>query len=129
MDQKALRLGNLVNDHLGRTLQVTGLKDDNVYLALSNGDKVRYNIKTIQPIFITEEWLFKFGFTYNGWNYDLGRFTFHAQGRDEDGSFYNTEFYILSKQIKTLISFRVQYVHQLQNICFALTERELTIKD
>lgn len=129
MNQKDLRLSNLVKDHLGRTLQVTGLKDDNVYLALSNGENIRYNIKTIQPISITEEWLLKFGFTYNGWDYDLNGFTFHAQGKDDDGSFYNTEFYILRKEIKTLISFRVQYIHQLQNIYFALTERELTIKD
>jgi hypothetical protein len=88
-------------------------------------------ISNYEPMPITEEWLLKFGFTYNGWNYDLGRFTFHAQGKDENGSFYNTEFYITRNSAKTLLllSYQIEYVHQLQNIYFALTGEELTIRE
>lgn len=113
MNQKDLRLGNLVNDHLGRTLQVVGLKDDNVYLVLSNGEKIRYNIKTIQPILITEEQLKSFGF--NGW--DIDNYTI---------TLTNGNFFVL--ECNHPIATDIFHVHQLQNLYFALTSKELIIK-
>jgi len=114
MNQKDLRLGNLVNDHLGKTLQVVGLKDDNVYLVLSNGEKIKYNIKTIQPILITEEWLLKFGF--NGW--DIDNYTIILT---------NGNFFVI--ECNHPIATNIFYVHQIQNLYYAISGKELIIKD
>ena len=79
-----------------------------------------------RPIPITEEWLLKLGFVYNGWNYDYDRYTFHAQKRVND-AFVNTEFSIKSGEHSVILSYSIKYIHQLQNACFALTGRELTL--
>jgi hypothetical protein len=80
--------------------------------------------KYIIGIPLTEQWLFDFGFKYNGWNYDFEIYRFHAQGRNGE-EFYNTEFYIKRGTEHVLISFNIKTVHQLQNIYFALTGKEL----
>jgi len=79
----------------------------------------------IEPIPITEEWLLKFGF---------------KEKKDNDGIFgfklknfwYINEYqFRLSDFIEThgmLIDNKIHYVHQLQNLYFALTNQELTIK-
>lgn len=84
-------------------------------------------IEDYRPIPITENWLLKFGFIHNGLNYDYDRFTFHAQAKKDD-YFINTEFSIKNDKCSIIISYNIKYVHQLQNVIFALTQRELTIK-
>ena len=74
-----------------------------------------------KPIPLTEEWLLKFGFEKEGgylWNCKLlGKQRF-IENHLTKGYF---ETHYESKHI--------QYVHQLQNLYFALTGEELTIKD
>lgn len=71
-----------------------------------------------EPIPLTEEWLLKFGFEKNTGDYFLGCFSMRIVGKEmiwfvcNDGDF--------SQQVK--------YVHQLQNLVYALTGEELTIK-
>ena len=76
-----------------------------------------------QPIPLTEEWLFKFGFKFDGhcswWKNKLIELTIDT-GEDEYSVFNNNGDYITLKGIK--------YVHSLQNLHFALTGEELTIK-
>jgi len=68
------------------------------------------------PIPLTEEWLLKFGFEPLGSSrFDFKIFTYYLY----DGSFYNQ-----SSRLST-----IKYVHQLQNLYFALTDEELEIKD
>lgn len=57
-----LLIGSWVQDHLGRTLVISGLKDGYVYLLLSNGEKIRYHEKTISPIPLTTDWLERAGY-------------------------------------------------------------------
>ena len=76
----------------------------------------------IEPIPITQEWLTKFGFTAKGFkiiqpNYRLLEWS------------YGKEFYISDMDTNTLYEVEnVQFVHQLQNLFYALTGRELTIE-
>jgi len=108
MKAKELRIGNLV-DVLG----------DPVFISYHDLIKLSKGIKTsMQPIPLTESWLLKFGF-------------------DEDGGYYGSYMLwfekpfthaFLNADILGEIKFPCKYVHQLQNLYFALTGEELTIK-
>jgi len=88
---------------------------------------------SIEPILLTEEWLLKFGFIIhnkpNGYTeyikYKEGTkqylhkiFTFKESDNDWKGKFGFTG----------TIQTKIEYVHQLQNLYFALTNEELIIK-
>ena len=90
-------------------------------LETSINDWDRTNHKRIidcQPIPLTEEWLLKFGFD-NKHNKD--KFTIITKGKlnYEKGRTYFNSWTILEKQ--------PDYVHELQNLYFALTGTELTL--
>ena len=75
----------------------------------------------IQPIPLTEEWLVKFGIKYIGFDDDGDRV--FSDGTEPwfeeiDGGFYLQEY-----------GRKIEYVHQLQNLYFALTGNELEIKE
>lgn len=79
-----------------------------------------FNIdKTTEPIPLTEEWLLKFGFQKNGCYY-ISEET-------------NIEFYLTNGKLYCELYgetiFNIENVHQLQNLYFALTGEELTIKN
>jgi hypothetical protein len=67
-----------------------------------------------QPIPLTEEWLEKFGFEYSDLNGDSGLWKIPP-------------FQIYGKYNQFIYDYRldVNYVHQLQNLYFALTGQEL----
>jgi len=69
-----------------------------------------------RPIPLTEEWLLKFGFEITDNFQTKDRFQTHKQ----DGFFWFEYGYIVVE---------LNYVHQLQNLYFALTGEELTIKN
>jgi hypothetical protein len=75
------------------------------------------NLEDVKPIPLTEEWLLKFGFEYSDLNGDSGLWKIPP-------------FQIYGKYNQFLYDYRldVNYVHQLQNLYFALTGEELTIK-
>ena len=67
-----------------------------------------------KPIPITEEWLLKFGF--EGWDLDI--YTMNL---------ITNNFCILFDELE-IVAKNIKYVHQLQNLYFALTNEELIIK-
>lgn len=84
-----------------------------------------FNIRVCKPIPLTEEWLEKFGFNskyksiHTHWN--LGGFGLdQASDEDDDGNSIpvKQEFYYGYK-------LEVKYVHQLQNLYYAMTGEEL----
>ena len=76
-----------------------------------------------QPIPLTEEWLLKFGFDSNEWN---GKFSANTMYWDKVDCILH-----IGDKRDTNYSFMAHcnYVHQFQNLYFALTNEELTIKD
>jgi len=76
---------------------------------------IDYDYSVLEPIPLTEEWLIKFGF--DGQDYNL--FTIELS---------RNQFMILKDEWLIVISNNCKYVHQLQNLYFALTGEELTIK-
>ena len=76
----------------------------------------------LNPIPLTEEILLKFGFFKKLGNYELENFRFHiSQPMNFDG-FVFCEGY-------SVITDKIQFVHQLQNLFFALKDEELTFKN
>lgn len=115
-----LRLGNLI-DKYGKPIEV----DLGIWTKINNGSVI------YKPIELTEEWLLKFGFEkkqireelknkLGDYAYSLNNVPFFTLIQDNDG-------FMLSKFETYLIT--VKNVHQLQNLTFALTGEELTIKE
>lgn len=87
-----------------------------------------YNINTIRDypewfkgIPLTEEWLLKFGleerYVKNEWSWHLNKWNSYTEIRKTEGGFKFLDGYP-----------EIKYVHQLQNIYFALTGEELMLK-
>lgn len=122
MQASELRIGNYVYIN-GVCNQVSEIHTK-LLKFLSNN--TLWNIKQSKPIPLTEEWLVKFGFKTN-------------QYKDEFTLFHNNYEYLLDCAYtdegvfnfvvdSTCMDIDVKYVHQLQNLYFALTKEELEIK-
>jgi hypothetical protein len=81
-----------------------------------------------RPIPLTEEWLLKFGFVAKSidYNFTLGNIEIASAIRvlstNERRNFY------LDCEIPEWMKIKIEYVHQLQNLYFALTGEELQTK-
>lgn len=106
MDARELRIGNLVLNENGEAIYVS-----------------RYSIRDSEkfsPIPLTEGWLAKFYFyKYRNPN-NTDSYLFHFRG------------FVLIKdkhiRLRNGVSKKIKYVHQLQNLYFALEMEELGIK-
>jgi hypothetical protein len=132
MKANELRIGNLVKcNFLGNTYKdrnpyfgsnifsIYSACKDFVKLDLGHNALQKVEILEIKPIPLTEEWLLKFGFDKKG---NKGKLNVILSGNFgyKNGKTYFNSWVILESQPK--------YVHQLQNIYFALTGEELTFK-
>lgn len=138
IDIKELRIGNYVNVifekeidrgngiiedvEFNEIVEVTGI--DNLGLIWDEEDR-EWNEKDVSPIPITEEWLIKLGFEKPviSWicNFSFCSNKFLLTEWDNDkGSWIIS----LNKNNGVLID-KAKYIHQLQNLYFALTGKEL----
>ena len=123
-----LRIGNyLYSLETSKNQIVTGIVNDSIFIHALTFDT--QSIKNFKPIQLTEEWLDRLGFyskyksNHKMWN--IFGFDLHQiSDEDEDGNKIPQEqiFYYA-------FSYEIKYVHQLQNLYFALTGEELTIKE
>ncbi len=79
-------------------------------------------IKFIKPITLTEDWLIRFGFENIGSVYEIG----------ELNALNNRDLTLVLCTEDNIISYNdylhpILYVHQLQNLYFAITGKELTL--
>jgi len=125
MEAKELRIGNFFNEkYSSETIKVVGLSEDRIDFSGCYLSKWQ-----CEPIPLTEEWLLKFGFEnkeskiyflmVNKWGFAIGSDGSYGLYNNQDAwnrgeSFSNRE--------------TIDYVHQLQNLYFALTGEELEIK-
>ncbi len=121
-----LRINNYVyynNEHneIGViTKLITDIITDINYVGINNRIDVHYFYKHINSIPLTEDWLINFGFN----NYfEKGKIKIIPKGRlgYENGRTYFNSWAILEKQ--------PDYVHELQNLYYALTKEELTLNN
>ena len=116
MTTQELRIGNYVNLMLNhedyKTITITLL--DLWDIEKKNGE--------YEPIEIDDEWLLKFGFEKEIQNYpkqDYDRYNLGSIAYNSfSGFWYNNR----------ILKYQIKYVHQLQNLYFALTNKELIIK-
>lgn len=128
MDSKELRIGNWVylDDNGGRNYQIDSGHDIDEIEGF-NKDEYCFGIP------LTEEWLIKFGFEVideNTFELTIGRKVFLVNLDDlNDGTGVNQLCYKYDIQCDYMILLDYYfYIHQLQNIYFALTGEELEIK-
>lgn len=124
-----LRLGNWVNSKIKGCTRIkegyVQLLEEQLYYLFDVDD----DWERIDPIPLTEEWLVKFGFDKDE-EYDEGGLVDYRfilmNGSLEFVSFWNSEDLMVINQPQTGVD--IEHVHQLQNLYFALTSQELTIK-
>jgi len=102
MDNKELRIGNLVFD----------LEEK------ENTEVIQWTFESdyftsLKPIPLTEEWLIKFGFVVAKTRWRKGAVVL---SKNDNGYLFKTT------------AINIKHLHQLQNLYFALTNEELTIK-
>lgn len=120
MKANELRIGNYINIDLpisneGKLTRIGAINSKKV-----NG----VEITKYKPIPLTEEWLIKFGFIFGIKLHDF------VKGKHQFVEFnvlngYFSESGVFYYSMKT----QIKYVHQLQNLYFALTGEELTLQD
>jgi len=130
---KELRIGNLV-DLGNRIAKIIEIGHSSCLVAdLEETQDTIEDYERTKPIPLTEDWLFKFGFkntdkddndyiTYTDENHD---YYLQIDTRRRDG-----KYTILDNSFDDLRAFSmvdISYVHQLQNLYFALTGEELTL--
>ena len=116
-----LRIGNYISP-LG--IGITKVEGFCIWDNIIQSDNfAERELKEFQPIPLTEEWLLKFGFE----KYTNNEFSFET--KDFEISFLNGGLKLLcGEYAENPISLNNQkYVHQLQNLYFALTGTELTL--
>lgn len=106
MKANELRIGNYILDNLGGILKIKSISTES-------------DFSHIKPIQLTEEWLLKFGFEWKNFAMRNGRISI----RNSDNKYHIH----LTNEAASTITIQIKYVHQLQNLYFALTGEELTI--
>ena len=130
MKASELRIGNLIFTHKEEIIVVKGI--DTEGLILFKEDQNIFDFKC-KPIPLTEEWLINFGMEYTDGFSSSRRLYFNNHEYDLSQVTYNEKEGLLrfsnGHPKGTSLIPHIKYVHQLQNLYFALTGEELTIKD
>ena len=127
MDVKELRIGNWIQSET----EVFGEKKFRQWqVEIEDLEYIESNPEDYFGIPITEDWLLKAGFntTPLGYKINIGdkrELTLSLCNDKGKGEYY---FYVRDNEDFTGFSIRIFYLHQLQNLYFALTNKELEIK-
>jgi hypothetical protein len=124
MKANELRIGNFIkynNEQIGIVSGIQEFLFNNGKVAINQRIDIFYHIENINPIALTEEILLKCGFKDNNYSLDLKlgtkKITFNWYSRIVLTGVRNGYYCQKYKHIK--------YLHQLQNLYFALTGKEL----
>lgn len=127
------RIGNLVNeDHFVKAITL-----ENELTIWNKSGYDFLNIIDIEPIPLTVEWVEKFGFSLTDYETDEDVIieVYYKEINDNCMYFINlcddgfNEFGFVTSFADVMLNNNLKYVHQLQNLYFALTGEELTLKD
>lgn len=125
MEANELRIGNFIKDRSGKILQIDWMEQDKVCQRMKiEGSEVHpltEYFEYLRPIPLIEQWLKDFGFE------KIEKYIYRIKCNK-----YSVYLYVYGLltvgigQGESRINFtEIKYVHQLQNLCFALTNTEL----
>ena len=123
---KDLRLGNYVTDNSGFTMYVVGIYEDTVLLNFEGNECDVWEVdeKDLRGIMLDTELLIKSGFkrqvTGIGWDKYSNVVVDLSLAPLSNGS-YIPVYHINGEMVK------IMYLHQLQNLFYVLTQKELEI--
>ena len=126
MESNELRINNIISIN-DKNCIVKGINTDGfLQCKWNDSDTIVWGepLTCFDPIQLTEEWLVKLGFNYGGIWIELmglmscGRILQHKGIGAKSTAFYINEQFIAN----------IQYLHELQNLYFALTGTELKTK-
>ena len=122
MEVRELRIGNLVQDNKGNTIEV----DASLFVADMDPNGY-FDLSDCLPIQITPEWLEKLGFIRSDKTYSYQTSDqFYIDWTMEDGICLNGIYDDIMSNGDKLE--HIKYIHQLQNLYYALTGDELILK-
>jgi hypothetical protein len=113
MEKTELRIGNFIK--FGESIQTVTHRDIRNLHESELINKVPFGSYSGIPL--TVQWLEKFGFVKNGNHLDYDGYCFIFRGNE------------VFPWTDLKIRYKLEYVHQFQNIYFWQTGKELTIKD
>jgi len=122
MEANTLRIRNLLQDQFGNLLKVVELTEKSIVTSVI--DRSKFPLPDgwkAQPIPIDEYWLLKIGFQRFPWGLVKGELLFKDNIQDPCKE--------LTLEIGNGFRTTVKFIHELQNLYFALTNLELTIKE
>lgn len=125
-----LRIGNLIDlgNRIAKIVEIGHLSC--VVVDLEETQDTIEDYERVKPIPLTEEWLVRFGFDFRGVNSTMG-YTSTQCVFNSFLIFYNTHsgmgYTTVGEDEFCYHNTKIKYVHQLQNLYFALTGNELTI--
>lgn len=129
MRASELRIGNWIYDPVNKTeFQIDCFLGTDYCTNKCEFETQEFDAKLeeCEPIALTEEWLIKFGFKPEGEGYSLNNYLVCSFKDFSDGSseysLYEWDSY---NEVEVCIKGGIKYVHQLQNLFFALTNEEL----
>lgn len=138
MEIEYLRIGNYIYEPVnGQNDDTKPFKVWGIYHEQGNNKINNFPASYFEPIPLTEEWLLKFGFEKRV-NFE------YSDGSKSDTNIFITDSFMVNNydekywslckmkyfnQVESVLQTELKYVHQLQNLFFALTGKELTIKE
>lgn len=139
MKANELRIGNLVNYGVNivpiKSIHTESVFKDTVTIYVELNEKLQnycLDINEIEPITLTDEWFEKWGFYKDGEFWSRGiwdcKYCFRYRDWAKNWAFYQEYTDSVNPKddgIKYPISFDIEYVHQVQNIWFALLHEEI----
>lgn len=138
MKAEELRIGNLIMKD-DTVFAITGITPKYVSYEHSGELTFNFRLEDVQPILITAEWLGRFGFQENRLFSSMRRPLHQPQNGLNKTWLIVSYDYLLGwlevferdghpESVQTF-KFRIQFVHELQNLMFALTSSELLLNE
>lgn len=118
MESKELRIGNLVT-YYGRVVSITGITEEHPFINMITADYLEWD--EIEPIPLSKEWFERFGY----YNENRPNHFIKDEMTIDEHTFWDCNGIFIDDKNGVCI----KYVHQLQNLYFALVGKELTIKN
>jgi len=120
MEARELRIGNYVQTPLKIIQIIVSVSEGECEIDGSEFGKSYFDVDDLEPVSLTEEWLLKFGFDNKEFECNQHIYFFDSPVRFMRRQLNSSRHQFLAN---------LEYVHDLQNLFYALTGQELEIKE